>query len=216
MSPVPSHTQSLLCQHHRGALPLPFSKDHGDLPWDYSVSKSYRIFKNSFSYQIMNVHSSPLRAVGTHIKKILQANNLFSCVNPENPTDSFSSGYPFIFIFIFCQFFSQTFTSFLLGIPSFPFITGFLLPACGLPSLTLRACSPLPSQPSGTSAHSSTCLVVYRAHVGLGAGPGPTFQKGLLSPTQVGRCPPLFPLSHYSEAYTQKRPAETAGHCSSM
>lgn len=35
----------------------------GDLPWDYSVSKSYRIFKNSFSCQVTKVYSSSLRPI---------------------------------------------------------------------------------------------------------------------------------------------------------
>ena len=43
----------------------------GNFPWDYWVSKSYRIFENSFSYQITNVYSS-LRPVSTYVKKILQ------------------------------------------------------------------------------------------------------------------------------------------------
>ena len=42
----------------------------GNFPWDYGVSKSYRICKNSLSYHITSVYSF-LRPVSTHMKTTL-------------------------------------------------------------------------------------------------------------------------------------------------
>lgn len=71
LSSAPLPTQPLLCQQHRGAVTLPLSPGTlGNFPWDYWVSKSYRICKNSLSYQITSVYSF-LRPVSTHMKTTL-------------------------------------------------------------------------------------------------------------------------------------------------
>ena len=111
----------------------------GNFPWDYWVSKSSRICKNSLSYPITNVCSS-LRPVSTHIKKILQASNLFSCVISENPTNSVPSSHPFILIL-------PVFLSDILFIPS---LLSWLPIHCKLPASCLHAAGSgsLPTFPS--------------------------------------------------------------------
>lgn len=100
----------------------------------------------------------------------------FSRVTSENATHSLSSGHPFCSFFIFHQFPSQTFPSFLLCIPSF---ASFLPPA--RPLSTRIPLDPLNSQ-----------LPAVYSRPGLGRA-GSHLPDRLLSHTQVARRPPHFP-----------------------
>lgn len=121
-----------------------------------------------------------------------------SGVMSEDPTDSFSLDHP-LFIF-FCQSCSQTFSSFLLCIPSrLPIFRKLPASHLWLPTL-------VPHPPSLLCCQQPTAPASSEYTRGS--------ELQLVQPSRRGSPPhtggqPHFPLSHYSEAHTQKRPVGT-------
>lgn len=105
--------------------------------------------------------------------------------------------FPGALLFFLChQSVSQTFSSFLPGIPSFWKASCLLPPACGRP---LWLPSNIPS-----IFPTAGCLLCAWGPPRAGVGPGPTFQN-----TQAGRSPPHCPSPQDAAAHTRKSPART-------